>query len=86
MEQEAAKVIWSRSEELHNLRYVDILSDGDSSSFAVIVELQPYGPDVCISKLECINHAGKRLGTSLRALARKEHLGGGGVGKLTEQK
>ena len=86
MEQEAAKVIWSRSEELHNLRYVDMLSDGDSSSFAAIVELQPCGPDVCISKLECINHAGKRLGTALRALARKEHLGGGGVGKLTEQK
>ena len=46
MEQEAAKVIWNRSEELHNLRYVDMLSDGDSSSFAAIVELLPYGPYV----------------------------------------
>ena len=63
-----------------------MLSDGDSSSFAAIVDLQPYYPDVCISKLECINLAGKRLGTALRAFARKEHLGGGGVGKLAEQR
>ena len=63
-----------------------MLSDGDSTSFAAIVDLQPYGPDVSIAKLECINHAGKRLRTALRSLAKREHLGGCGTGKLTNQK
>ena len=85
MEQEAAKVIWTRSDELHKLRYIHMLSDGDSSLFAAIVELQPYVPDVCIQKLECINQAGKQLGTALTALARKEHLRESGVGKLNKK-
>ena len=86
MEQQAAKIIWSRSVERHKLRYTEMLSDGDSTSFAAIVDLQPYGPDVSIAKLECINHAGKRLGTALRSLAKREHLGGCGTGKLTDKK
>ena len=63
-----------------------MLSYGDSTSYAAIVDLHRYGPNVSIAKLECINHAGKQLGTSLRSLARKEHLGGCGAGKLTEKK
>ena len=86
MEQEAARKMWWRSVEQFNLRYTKMLSDGDSSAYRAVCDSQPYGPDVVIEKLECINHAHKRMGTALRKLAKTEHLGGRGVGRLTEKK
>ena len=62
-----------------------VLSDGDSTSFAAIVDIQSYGPDVSIAKLQCINHARKQLGTALMTLAKKEHFGGCGAGKITDK-
>ncbi|XP_070202967.1 uncharacterized protein [Littorina saxatilis] len=85
MEQEAAKVLWGRSVRLHNFRYTEMLCDGDSSAFKAVVELDPY-PGVQVEKLDCVNHAHKRMGTALRKLAKDERLGGKGVGRLTEGK
>lgn len=85
MEQESAKRMWARSLSCHNFRYTEMLSDGDSTAYNVVVGLDPY-PGVEITKLECINHAHKRMGTALRKLSAEKHLGGRGVGKLTEQK
>lgn len=53
------------------VRYVHFLGDGDSKSFDAVAQSKPYGDDVTIDKLECINHVQKRMGTRLRLL-RKE--------------
>ena len=80
--QEAAKAIWQRSEEKYKLRYTEMLSDGDSASYASLCEESPYP----VQKLECLNHASKRMGTALRKLAKDEKLGGRGEGRLTAAK
>ncbi len=85
MEQESAKRMWGRSKSRHHLRYTQMLSDGDSTAFREVVALNPYpGPE--ITKLECINHAHKRMGTALRKLSAQGKLGGKGAGKLTAAK
>lgn len=85
MEQEAAKRMWARSVDRHQVRYTEMLSDGDSSAFREVVTLNLY-PDHQIIKLECINHAHKRMGTALRKLSAEAKLGGKGPGKLTALK
>ena len=69
------KRIWLRSVEKYNLRYPEMLSDGDSTACKALQDLQPYG-DIVLSKLECVNHAHKRMGTALRKLTKQEKLGG----------
>ncbi|XDV25581.1 hypothetical protein PO909_029478 [Leuciscus waleckii] len=73
MEQEAAKRMWARSVSQHQLRYTEMLSDGDSAAFKEVVALNPY-PGHEIVKLECINHAQKRMGTALRKLSAEHPL------------
>jgi len=85
MEQEAAKVMWGRSVEKFGFRYVDMLSDGDSTAYKTVCDLNPYNPQQ-VKKLECVNHAHKRMGTALRKLTKEHRLGGRGVGRLTEKK
>ena len=85
MEKEAAKRMWARSVNRHQVRYTEMLSDGDSTAFKEVVDLDPY-PGLEIVKLECINHAHKRLGTALRKCSTELRLGGKGVGKLTAKK
>jgi hypothetical protein len=85
MEQEAAKRMWARSIIRHQLRYTQMLSDGDSAAFRGVVSLNPY-PEHEVDKLECINHAHKRMGTALRKLSAERKLGGKGLGKLTAKK
>lgn len=85
MEQEAAKRMWARSVSRHQMRYTEMLSDGDSAAFREVTSLNPY-PGHEIVKLECINHAHKRMGTALRKLSAEKRLGGKGVGKLTANK
>ena len=65
MQAEAARRIWTRSLEKYAFRYTTMLSDGDASTFAALTQLQPYGPDHVIVKLDCLNHAEKRMGTAL---------------------
>ena len=85
MEQEVAKILWGRSIRKFGFRYVEMLSDGDSAAYKAVCGLNPYHPQQ-INKLECINHAHKRMGTALRKLAKEQRLGGRGVGRLTENK
>ena len=79
---QTGNISWNWSVERQRLRYTKMVS----CSSASIVDLQPYGPDVSLLKLECINHAEKRLFTALRSLAKKEHLRGWKAGKLSDQK
>ncbi|XP_076456280.1 uncharacterized protein LOC143290587 [Babylonia areolata] len=83
MEVRAAEIIWRRSEEKFRFRYIEMLSDGDSSAFKAVQNV--YHP-LEVTKLECINHAHKQMGTALRKLAKEERLGGRGTGRLTEKK
>lgn len=43
------------SVELYNLRYLKLIADGDSSTYAKLLEHRPY-PDHHIEKIECTNH------------------------------
>ena len=81
MEAEAARRIWARSLEKYAFRYTTILSDGDASTFAALTQLEPYGPEHVIVKLDCLNHAEKRM--ALRKAAKASKLGGRDDGRLT---
>ena len=80
MECEGALTMWRRSESWHNLRYTQIISDGDSKTFSLLAEKNPYTEP--ITKLECVGHVQKRLGTGLRKLKKEKKLGG--RGRLTD--
>ena len=83
METAAAKAIWSRSVIKHKMRYVSILCDGDNKTIQALNESQVYGSDVEITKLDCVNHVHKRMGTGLRNLVKKSPHVKGGSGGLT---
>lgn len=51
-----------------NVNYVKYLGDGDSNGFTKVTNSKPYGDQISIEKLECVNHVKKRMGTRLRAL------------------
>lgn len=69
MEKHAAVELWSNTTR-NNMMYRTFLSDGDSSAYKAVCELNnnkgPYGEQYKVEKAECINHVAKRLGTSLR--------------------
>lgn len=71
MEVAGVKCIFGRSESKLGVRYVNYLGDGDSKGFECIAELKTYGEEVEISKLECIGHVQKRVGSRLRRLVQK---------------
>lgn len=93
MEAVGAVRIFSRSQDMRQLRYTQYLGDGDSASFKKVLDSKPYGEDVNIEKLECVGHVQKRCGTRLRRLV-QENKGKklndgksiGGIGRLTAKK
>ena len=72
MEPTGIKRIYQRSIQRAKLRCTEYLGDGDSSSFNSVVKEHPYGPRVCITKLECVGHVQKRMGTALRKLKQQK--------------
>ena len=73
--------------------WVDMLGDGDSSTYNAIVESKPYGDNCTPNKLECIGHVQKRVGSRLRKLkssSKGQKLADGkglsGKGRLTDDK
>lgn len=66
MEMDSIKEMFSRSEELHEARYVNYIGDGNSKTFKGVLDLQPYGEGCIVKKSEDINHVHKRMGTRLR--------------------
>ncbi|GFV66238.1 uncharacterized protein TNCV_2631791 [Trichonephila clavipes] len=72
------------------MRFVSMLSDGDSKTFQFLSDNKIYGSDIKIEKEECLNHIAKRLGTSLRNKVKewkvkKVTLGGRKQGSLTDK-
>ena len=92
METEAAVRMFRRSIDLHNFRYIEMLSDGDSKAYTAVCQDSPYGSshNVCnIEKKECTNHVTKRMGTALRTLVAKQKAVKepiGGRGRLTDKR
>ena len=83
--------MFQRSEEKHSLRYTEFLGDGDSKAHKQLLEKKVYG-DKPFTKLECVGHIKKRMGSRLRSLKKrcgKEPLGDGksigGKGRLTDK-
>lgn len=91
MESKIACDVFARSVDLYNLRYTRFIGDGDVNSFKKVCEAKPYG-DTPITKIECVGHVQKRMGTRLRNLkntmkGRKLEDGKtlGGKGRLTDE-
>ena len=91
MDSEGCLAIFKRSEEKHGLIYSEFLGDGDSKAYNRIVTERVYG-EQNVSKLECVGHVQKRMGSRLRELKRrltgtKLHDGKAisGKGRLTDK-
>ncbi|GFV11830.1 uncharacterized protein TNCV_4777961 [Trichonephila clavipes] len=76
MEPVGAYRIFERSEDHRMLRYTDYYGDGDSKAFDAVKDI--YGKD-SVTKLECIGHIQKRVGTRLRKLKSRNKGRGGKV-------
>ena len=88
---EAAGVIemFQRSIEKNNLRHHKYLGDGGTSSFKAVVDSKLYEKyNITSTKLECVGHVQKRLGTRLQNKV-QEYKGTstpiGGRGQLNEK-
>lgn len=89
MDAAGALAICQRSVNNYGVRYVDFLGDGDSKSHKVLVDEAVYG-DVEVTKLECVGHVQKRLGSQLHSLKKRtgrlaNGKGLGGQGRLTDK-
>ena len=87
MEVEAASIMFSRSIELYNLRYIRILCDGDAKTVATLNDSNVY-EDILIIKEDCVNHVSKRLYSGIERLKKStkgtsQHLSG--KGRVTQK-
>ena len=71
MEAAAGLILWKRSVSRLNLRYVNVISDGDSKTMKALRKAKPYGEDVKLTKYECVGHVQKRLGKAFIDLRTK---------------
>ncbi|GFV26624.1 uncharacterized protein TNCV_2091611 [Trichonephila clavipes] len=64
MEIQSALIMWRRSISDCQMRFVSMLSDGDSKTFQFLSDNKINGFDIKIEKEEFLNHIAKRLDTS----------------------
>ncbi|GFU49514.1 uncharacterized protein TNCV_1590601 [Trichonephila clavipes] len=81
MEAAGAFKIFERSLIKRDLQYTEYYFDSDSKGFLQVKDI--YGEN-SVTKLECIGHIQKRVGSRLRKL-KKNTKGLGGKGKLTDK-
>ena len=72
MEADAAIKLWSRSIKERDMRYMVLLSDGDTDTWTKLNLNKPYGENNFIVKEECINHIHKRLSARMNKLRQKK--------------
>ena len=77
--------IWKRSEELHYLRYVEVICDDDAKTIATLNDHKPYGDQVTITKDECLGHVQMRMGNRLGRLLEGQESGQDKVKVLKNQ-
>lgn len=82
MEIDGAIEMFKRSEDLHEVKYLSYIGDGDCKTYKGIVESQPYGENITIIKKECVGYVQKLLDSRFRNI-KKDTKGLGGRGKLT---
>ena len=86
MEVDGIIEMFTRFEELHNVKYTTYIGDGDTKTFKSLLDMQPYGDDLIVKKSKCVGHVKKRMRSRLRAGKKKtKGVGGKGVGKLTDK-
>jgi len=56
--------MWQRSEQ-YGFKYTTLISDGDSSTYVKLVEMNVYGDEDPVEKEDCINHMQKRVTNGL---------------------
>ncbi|XP_077557147.1 uncharacterized protein LOC144172264 [Haemaphysalis longicornis] len=85
MEVEAALVLFRRSLAKNDLRYTNIVCDGDCRTYLTLCEDRTYG-FIPLTKEDCINHVKKRMDSGLRGAITKGKKGQplGGRGGLTQ--
>jgi hypothetical protein len=83
--------ISNRSVHTRGISYTKYLGDGDSKPYQRVVTKNPYGPNISVTKLECVSHVQKRIGARLRRLVKEKTVTKlhdskslGGKGCLTE--
>jgi hypothetical protein len=52
--------------------YTKYLGDGDSKAYERAVAEKPCGPNISVTKLECVGHVQKRMGARLRRLVKEK--------------
>ena len=69
MEPQGAVLLFKRSLDF-NVRYMNLVSDGDSKTMSLLQQEMPYGPDSDhqVKKMVCVGHVQKRMGTALHNL------------------
>ncbi|GFX59254.1 uncharacterized protein TNCV_4304861 [Trichonephila clavipes] len=82
--------IFQRSLSDRSVRYTSYIGNGDSKTFSSITAFNPYGEDITVSKIECVGHVQKRMGTCLRKLKQmssklSDGKSIGGKGRLTDR-
>ncbi len=86
------QIIFHCSPILYEVRYEQYIGDGDCKTLNSILQLEPYGKTFLVSKIECIGHIQKRIGSRLRR--RKQEMKGkklsdgktlSGKGRLTDE-
>lgn len=92
MEPKGISMMYGRSLD-NNLRYKQLICDGDCKTHSLLLEQKPYGPgkENEVIKVDCVGHVQKRMGTALRNL-KKDRKGEklsdgktiGGAGRLTK--
>ena len=92
MESHGAFNIWKRSVKLYKVRYISMISDGDSSTFKQLHGSKAYGASHPVTKHECIGNVQKRMGTALRDKCKEKLVDGRsklvrikGKGRLTDK-
>lgn len=84
MEVDGIKEMFQRSIATYNVKYSHYIGDGDSKTFKGILDLNPY--DVKVTKLECVLHVKKRMGSRLRSEKKKNKgIGRKSPGQLTDR-
>ncbi|GFT22294.1 uncharacterized protein TNCV_3272961 [Trichonephila clavipes] len=82
--------IFQHSLSHRSVRYTSYIENGDSKTFSSITASNPYGEDITVSKIECVGHVKKRMGSRLRKLKQMDSKLSdgksiGGKGRLTDR-
>ncbi|KAH7956768.1 hypothetical protein HPB52_012553 [Rhipicephalus sanguineus] len=66
MEVEAALQLFGRSISKNDLRYTNVICDGDRRTYVALCNDKTYG-FIPLTKEDCVNHVQKRMGSALRS-------------------